>query len=81
MILFLGADTVKILEPELRTNKMIEINNDISNINNKKKRKLSIDVDTDDENNKAVVNKKIKLEPGVSPLEPLSVLKYEVIGE
>ena len=50
MFLFLGADTVKILEPELRMNKMIEINNDISNINNKKKRKLSIDVETDDEN-------------------------------
>ena len=74
MFHFLDADTVNIMEPELRMNKMIEINNDISNINNKKKRNLSIDVDTNDENNKAennlaVVNKKIRLEPGVSPLD------------
>ena len=61
-----GADTVLSLSPDYRMEKMIDLNNEIAlNTVCKKKRKLSIDTDTDEMNNKQS-NKKIKLEPSES---------------
>ena len=58
-----GANVAVATDKEIRMENMLEINNEIAN-SNKKKRKISIDTETDDENNKAT-NKKIKLEPEV----------------